>query len=539
MQTLGMWYGHDGTRPHFDQQGLLDAIHGFRQSTHVVRDPQSGHLGVALAGNTTHGSNGHPGWPLLATLPATYPEWLGDRSFAETHGVRFPYVAGAMANGIASVEMIIAMARAGFLAFFGAAGLTPDRVESALLELEAALGRADEGGLPWGSNLIHSPNEPAIEEGVADLYIRRGVRRVSASAYMALTPAIVRYACTGLSRDESGRIRRRNFVFAKISRPETARPFMEPAPAKILDKLVAAGQLSAAEAELARQVPLAEDITCESDSGGHTDNRPLGALLPTIARLRDQVQTERGYDRPIRVGAAGGLGTPSAVAAAFAMGAAYVVTGSVNQAAIESGLHAEGKVMLARAGMADMIMAPAADMFEQGVEVQVLKLGTMFAVRARTLWELYRDHRSWEEIPATDRQKVERDVLRSTFEESWASTREFWMRRDASQVETAEADPRHKMALVFRAYLGLSSRWSIVGELDRRTDFQIWCGPAMGAFNAWTAGTFLAEPANRRVVVVAKNLLEGAAVITRAQQLRSFGVPLPAAAFDFRPRPLS
>ena len=32
--------------------------------------------------------------------------------------------------------------------------------------------------------------------------------------------------------------------------------------------------------------------------------------------------------------------------------------------------------------------------------------------------------------------------------------------------------------------------------------------------------------------------MEGAAVITRAQQLRSFGVPMPAAAFDFRPRRL-
>ena len=52
----------------------------------------------------------------------------------------------------------------------------------------------------------------------------------------------------------------------------------------------------------------AEDITVESDSGGHTDNRPLGALLPTIARLRDEMQARHGFSRPIRVGAAGGVG---------------------------------------------------------------------------------------------------------------------------------------------------------------------------------------------------------------------------------------
>jgi hypothetical protein len=61
----------------------------------------------------------------------------------------------------------------------------------------------------------------------------------------------------------------------------------------------------------------------------------------------------------------------------------------------------------------------------------------------------------------------------------------------------------------------------------------------MGAFNAWTAGSFLAAPEARTVVQVARNLLEGAAVVTRAQQLRSYGVPVPASAFDFRPRPLA
>ncbi len=61
----------------------------------------------------------------------------------------------------------------------------------------------------------------------------------------------------------------------------------------------------------------------------------------------------------------------------------------------------------------------------------------------------------------------------------------------------------------------------------------------MGAFNRWTAGTFLAEPANRSVVQVALNLLEGAAVITRAHQLRTYGVPVPAQAFAFAPRNLT
>ena len=52
-------------------------------------------------------------------------------------------------------------------------------------------------------------------------------------------------------------------------------------------------------------------------------------------------------------------------------------------------------------------------------------------------------------------------------------------------------------------------------------DYQIWCGPAMGAFNDWVRGSFLEPYQNRDAVQIALNLLEGAAVITRAEQLRS------------------
>ena len=61
----------------------------------------------------------------------------------------------------------------------------------------------------------------------------------------------------------------------------------------------------------------------------------------------------------------------------------------------------------------------------------------------------------------------------------------------------------------------------------------------MGAFNAWAKGSFLEPPENRGAVQIALNLLEGATAITRAQQLRTYGVPVPSAAFSFRPRQLS
>jgi trans-AT polyketide synthase/acyltransferase/oxidoreductase domain-containing protein len=88
----------------------------------------------------------------------------------------------------------------------------------------------------------------------------------------------------GPARGADGSIQRQNYVFAKISRPETARRFMMPAPKEMLDALVGKGQLTREEAELAALVPVAEDVTVEADSGGHTDNQTLTAVFPVIMR---------------------------------------------------------------------------------------------------------------------------------------------------------------------------------------------------------------------------------------------------------------
>jgi trans-AT polyketide synthase, acyltransferase and oxidoreductase domains len=285
-------------------------------------------------------------------------------------------------------------------------------------------------------------------------------------------------------------------------------------------------------------VPVAEDITVEADSGGHTDNRPLTALLPAILALRDEMQRQYGFATPSRIGAAGSIGTPGAVSGAFALGAAYVLTGSINQSARESGLSDEGKKLLASAGIADVIMAPAGDMFELGVKVQVLKRGLFFPMRAAKLYELYRTHESLEEIPPAVMLSLEKDVFKQPVTHIWEETRRYFETGNPKEVERAEREPKHRMALVFRWYLGLSSHWAINGDSARRLDYQIWCGPAMGAFNAWVAGSFLEPIENRGVSEIGLNLLFGAAALTRAQQLRAAGFSVPQRLFSYAPREL-
>ncbi|MFO0807666.1 MAG: PfaD family polyunsaturated fatty acid/polyketide biosynthesis protein [Gemmataceae bacterium] len=508
-----------------DSPTLHAALHDLHCPLAVVRSPG----GLAFAEADT------PIASLAAYAPALPPERLGDPGFRTDHGLTANYATGAMANGIASVELVTAICGAGYLGFFGAAGLSLPRIEAAIERLQRECPATAVAGT-WGINLIHSPNEPDHESATVELLLRKGVSLIEASAYLDLTLPVVRYRLAGLHRDPNGCVIAPNRVVAKVSRVEVASKFFAPAPDKLVGELVRSGALTPEQAELAKHVPVAQDLTAEADSGGHTDNRPLVALVPTMIALRDRMQSQFGYEAPLRVGAAGGLATPTGVAAAFALGAAYVVTGSINQACVESGSSDIVRKMLAEAGQADVIMAPAADMFEMGVKLQVLKRGTLFAMRAAKLYDLFKTYPSLDAIPAPERTRIEKDVFRAPIDAIWSETQTFWAGRDPKQVERAATDAKHKMALVFRWYLGLSSRWANAGDAARQVDYQVWCGPAMGAFNEWVKGTFLERPENRRAAIVAHNLLHGAAVATRVNMLTCQGISLPADVTRVMPR---
>jgi trans-AT polyketide synthase, acyltransferase and oxidoreductase domains len=512
------WWNPNGSAPTADPTALRAAIGALSQSITFVDD--DGTLSLARGGECILGdSESERALPIAAHAPTIRVANLGDPRFCEDHGLKYPYVTGAMANGIASEEIVIAMANAGMLGFFGSAGLRPERVTAAIDKIQGAI-----GDQPYGFNLIHSPNEPELEMGIVDLYISRGITLIEASAYLALTLPVVRYRVHGIHRNAEGNVVTPNKIVAKVSRTEVATQFLSPPPEKFLKQLVEAGHITTDQAEMAREIPMAQDLTAEADSGGHTDNRPAIALLPTLISLRDRLQAEFNYPNPIRVGAAGGISTPTSAAAAFAMGAAFIVTGSVNQACVESGSSDKVRQLLAEAGQADIAMAPAADMFEMGVKVQVLKRGTMFAMRAGKLFELYRKNNSLDELTPAERDMIEKQYLRSSVPEAWESTKAFFQKADPTQITRGEADPKHKMALIFRSYLGQSSRWANAGEPTRIVDYQIWCGPAMGAFNEWAKDTFLEPAENRKVVTVALNILYGAAVTQRINNLKSQGI---------------
>lgn len=233
----------------YDAEGVKEKLLNMDLPAYVVNE--NGAIGVS---NVQSGQAND--LSVIAHAQKLAPEELGDADYRADHGVKYAYYAGAMANGIASEELVIALGKQGILCSFGAAGLIPDRVEQAIRRIQGELPNG-----PYAFNLIHSPSEPALERGAVDRYLKLGVRTVEASAFLGLTSHIVYYRAAGLARGANSEIIINNKVIAKISRTETARKFMEPAPAKMLQKLVDEGLISADQMEMAQQVPMADDIT--------------------------------------------------------------------------------------------------------------------------------------------------------------------------------------------------------------------------------------------------------------------------------------
>jgi trans-AT polyketide synthase/acyltransferase/oxidoreductase domain-containing protein len=352
-------------------------------------------------------------------------------------------------------------------------------------------------------NLLHNPSDPAIEEKTVDLLLKYGVRVIEASAYMGITPSLVRYRSNGLRRD-AGRVIAGNRIIAKISRPEVAEAFLSPAPARITGKLVEERKITSEQAELLQEIPMADDICVEADSGGHTDGGVAYALMPAMIRLRDDLMRKYGYTRKVKIGAAGGIGTPEAAAAAFVLGADFILTGSINQCTVEAGISDAAKDMLQQMNVQDTDYAPAGDMFEMGAKVQVLKKGVFFPARANKLYDLYRQHNSLDEIDEKTKKQIQEKYFKRSFEEIYKDAKSYY---PPAEIEKAERNPKQKMAFVFRWYFGHCTRIALNGTPGHEVDYLINCGPALGAFNQWVKGTSLESWKKRKVDEIGMKLM--------------------------------
>lgn len=433
---------------------------------------------------------------------------LGSEVFRRRFGLKYAYMTGAMYRGVASAELVTKMGQAGLLSFFGAGGLSLEKIESNIVCIQAALN----GDQPYGMNLLANYEYPAQEAAVVDLYLKYGIRNVEAAAFMQMTPALVRFRLQGLRTNARGEIVCDHRIVAKVSRPEVARAFMSPPPAAIVEKLLEQQLVTPLQAELSQRIPVSHDVCVEADSGGHTDGGIAAAMLPPLLRLRDEMQRTHGYAEPICMGLAGGIGGPEAAAAAFLLGADFIATGSINQCTVEAGMSPDGKSMLQEIDIQDTEYAPAGDMFEMGAQVQVMKKSVFFPARANKLLSIYRHYDSLDDIPARTRTQLENTFFKKTFDEIWRETAGYFRSAGMEhEIAKAEANAKHRMALVFRWYFAYCTRIAMEGKGDDRVNYQIQTGPALGSFNQWVKGTEWEPWGNRHVDRIAVRIMEATA----------------------------
>ncbi|MBL4976546.1 ACP S-malonyltransferase [Bacillus halotolerans] len=425
---------------------------------------------------------------------------LGSAEFKKDYQLTYAYLAGGMYRGIASKEMVVKMSKAGMMGFFGTGGLDLNDVEDAILSIQGELGQ----GQAYGINLVHNMKHIESEEKMIDLLLKHNVRHLEASAFLSVTPALVRYRAKGLKRRPNGEVTCANRMIAKISRPEVAESFMSPAPENMVEKLLRENKITTSEAELLREIPVAEDICVEADSGGHTDGGVAYSLMPAMTLLRDEMMKKYRYNKKIRVGAAGGIGTPEAAMAAFMLGADFILTGSINQCTVEAATSDRVKDLLQQMNVQDTAYAPAGDMFESGSKVQVLKKGVFFPARASKLHELYQRFGSLSEIDQKTLTQLEEKYFKRSIEKIYEDIK---LHYPSAEIEKAERNPKHKMALIFRWYFRYSSQLAISGSEESKVDYQVHCGPALGAFNQWVKGSELESWRNRHVDDIGKILM--------------------------------
>ena len=167
-----------GTPPHlfwqgspreivFDLESIREKLQQTDKPCYVMKD-FNGRVGVSNTGTLVSEGRGLQVLAMANAMPATQ---LGDPTFREDYKLKYAYKTGAMANGIASADLVIAIGQANLLASYGAAGQVPEKIKASLQQIQANLPHQT-----YAVNLIHSPSEEALEAAAVELFLEKGVK---------------------------------------------------------------------------------------------------------------------------------------------------------------------------------------------------------------------------------------------------------------------------------------------------------------------------------------------------------------------------
>lgn len=432
---------------------------------------------------------------------------LGSKSFKEDFNLKYAYLVGPMYRGISSKDMIIRLARNGMLGFIGSTYMDLEDLRKEIIEVKKELYNNES----FGVSLTYQNDDSLIEGKIIKILLEEKVNIVQLSGYIQITEEIAKYRIKSLFKTRDNKVSCKVKFIIKLSRPEVAKAFMEPVPKYIIEKLLGRKEITLEEAKIAENYPIVDSICVEANSSGCTDGKSINCLLPRMIKLRNDCIENNYYDCNVYVGVTGGIGTDFAAMSMFIMGADYIMTGSINQCTVESQISEEVKNKLQNIDIQDTDYAPGIDLFEFGAKVQVLKKGSFFCVKANKLYEIYKQYNSLDELS----EEVKEMLIDKYFEKDFETIYDE-MCKILPQENNNE---KKKMALIFKWYLINSQLFAIKGNSNRRIDYQVYCSPALGAFNQLVKGTDMEKWINRHVEVIGQYIMDGAEKLIRKKIL--------------------
>lgn len=416
-------------------------------------------------------------------------------SFCKRYGLFYPYVAGSMGNGISAANLVVRMAQKHLLAFIGTNGSFYDTIASTVREVRNALTKKQLFGIGL------CPGEK--EKKLIELCLAEEIPVIECASYINVSKELVYYKIKGMKKLENGEVFFQNRILVKLSRPEVLRNFISPVPTRLIEELYAEGRITMHEAQLIKNHPTADDVCILTDPAGQTEQYSMISALPTMLEIRDEFKKKYDYSEYIHIGTGGEIGTPKAIAAAFLLGAEFVLTGSINQCTVEAQTSELVKDMLQKVEIQDTNIVMANDFSGLSIKANVLRKGTLYCARANKLYELYRTYNRLEEISPQEREHIENNYFKTSFSEILGEM------EDDNDTKTITSNKAQLMK-VLRWYEKNACKWAIEGNKENKVNFLIYTSRSIGAFNNWVKWTELESWRNRHVDEIAIKLMKDA-----------------------------
>ncbi|MCG8569829.1 MAG: hypothetical protein MJB14_06790 [Spirochaetes bacterium] len=301
-------------------------------------------------------------------------------------------------------------------------------------------------------------------------------------------------------------------ILLKTSRMEVVKNFLHGPVERDIKKLLSKGDITQQEAQLLTQVPFVDDICLEMGFDGFSQGCSSLNLFSTFKQKVVKADNKNFSSKRIRLGIGGGIGTPETAAAAFLVGADFILTGTINQCSVEAGTSHEVKDILENVSIHDLCYVPKDLLFETGAKISVVKKGSLFPVRANHLYDLYKKNSSLDDLDRETREKLETSYFQQSIDQILNEIKNNSLIEKPGRTEKFAYLPKYEMSLVFKSYFQDAQKKAIAGNREYKSDYQIYCSPIMGAFNAWVKGTQLEKWKKRNVRLIAEKIMDDAAV---------------------------